>query len=113
MVDDGRDDEEEGEEGGPAAAPDAAATQPVRPPAVSRPAGRRGAAQAEPQTSSYLVCVVDEPVGGSPGGGGGAGAGAQGTQAAAQGATQASCAVEIGLVAVEPSTGAVLYAQFR
>ncbi|KAL4431011.1 hypothetical protein ABPG75_006267 [Micractinium tetrahymenae] len=133
MVDDGRDDEEEGEEGGPpgsAATVDVAAAAAARPPVASRPAGRRGAPQLEPPASSYLVCIVEEPVGGSGGGGvtragtpGGAlgspasgdtGAGTQATQGPAQGASQASSqAVKVGLVAVEPSTGAVLYAQFR
>ena len=42
--------------------------------------------------SSYLVCCVEEGV--KPGGG-------------------APRAVDVGLVAVEPSTGAVMYAQFR
>lgn len=49
---------------------------------------RLGAAQAA--ASSYLVCCVEEP-------------------AAAGGAH----AVEVGLAAVEPSTGAVLHATFR
>ena len=46
--------------------------------------------------SSYLLCVVEEPAAGE-GGGGGRGGGA----------------VELGVVAVEASTGDVLYAQFR
>lgn len=126
MVDDGRDDEE-GEEPGPAGGAALPAVQAARPPAASRPAGRRGATPAEPQPNSYLVCIVEEPVGGSGGsvrggtpggaafspGSGGAGLGTPGTQPASQGASQASQAVETGLVAVEPSTGAVLYAQFR
>lgn len=121
MADDGRDDEEDSEAGGPANGATAAVA--ARPPAASRPAGRRGAAPTEPPANSYLVCIVEEPVGGGGGGtlpakqsgaaGGPGSGGAGGSTQGTPGASQGPQAVDIGLVAVEPSTGAVLYAQFR
>lgn len=71
--------------------------------------------------SSYLVCVVEDPVegkgtarvgrdGNGASGLGGATPGDEGTGA---GAGAGKGGVEIGLVAVETSTGDVLYQQFR
>lgn len=59
--------------------------------ARSRRAASRRQPGGPPGSSNFLVACVEQPAG---------------TGAAAH-------AVEVGLVAVEPSTGAVLYAQFR
>jgi hypothetical protein len=91
-------DEEEGEaDAPPAATRDASGgTSSSNQAAAGAPRRAAAAAAAAAQSqllSSYLVCCVEEPAG--------------------AGAGRGSHAVDIGLVAVEPSTGAVLHSQFR
>ncbi|KAI7838548.1 hypothetical protein COHA_007691 [Chlorella ohadii] len=74
----------EGEEGAAAAAAAGGGIARTRRTASSRQPG------STPGSSNFLVACVEEPAGGG-----------------------AAHAVDVGLVAVEPSTGAVLYAQFR
>ena len=92
-------DEEEGEaDAPPAATHDASggtsSSNQAAAGAPRRAAAAAAAAAAQSQLlSSYLMCCVEEPAGAGTGRG--------------------SHAVDIGLVAVEPSTGAVLHSQFR
>ncbi|PSC73725.1 DNA mismatch repair MSH3 [Micractinium conductrix] len=104
LSDDDCGDDEEQQQGGGAAENGAAGAAAGAAAAVARRRRRRRQG-APPQPASYLVCCVEEPAGGGAGGSPG------GTGSAA--ASQQQRGVEVALVAVEPSTGAVLHTQFR
>ncbi|GAB4814961.1 hypothetical protein N2152v2_002007 [Parachlorella kessleri] len=73
-----------------------------------------GSLWSSQRLSSYLVCVVEEPLGpGRAGTAGPAGSAAGEAQQRQQGLQEGRGDVEVGLVAVETSTGDVLYDQFR